>query len=54
MSVPKPLSPMERWMLKSNLQTVAGGVPAEKQAATLRANGYHRLADALLAATQPK
>lgn len=44
------LNPYERWMVQSNLETIAStAVTAEEQAARLRANGYPRIADAVLA-----
>lgn len=42
------LSPFERWMVKSNLQTISEtGVPTATQIAILRANGYPKIAAAV-------
>lgn len=41
------LSPIEQWMVKSNLQTIASGVHAEEIIRILRHNGYRRVAKAL-------
>lgn len=43
----KELSPFEKWMVRSNLKTIEGGESAEKIIATLRANGYIRVAEAV-------
>ncbi len=43
----KPLTPMEQWMVRSNLETIKAGKPMEEQVAILRANGYPRIADAV-------
>jgi hypothetical protein len=43
------LSPYEKWMVRSNLQTIREhGIPAAHQAAIVRANGYPQIADAIL------
>lgn len=41
------LSPYELWMVASNLQTILDGMPESIVLATLRANGYLRVANAL-------
>lgn len=42
------LSPFERWMVKSNLQAIeAGEVATAERVATLRANGYPKIAAAV-------
>jgi len=43
----KPLSAMEEWMVKSNLQTIADGRDAADLVAELRHNGYLRVAAAV-------
>jgi hypothetical protein len=47
----KALTPYERWMVKSNLETIRQGTPAADQVAILRANGYPKIADAVEAAS---
>lgn len=43
------LSSYEQWMVRSNLETVlTTGVSAAEQAAQLRANGYPKIAAALI------
>lgn len=44
---PRALNPFELWMVKSNLETINGGVPMEEQVAILKANGYPRVAAAV-------
>lgn len=45
----KGLSPYEQWMVRSNLDTIREtGVTVEDQAALLRANGYPRIAQAVV------
>lgn len=48
----KPLTPYEQWMVRSNLQTIKDGTPAEEIVQTLHNNGYHRVANAVEAATK--
>ncbi len=48
----RPLSPFERWMIKSNLETIKNGTPAEDIIATLRANGYRAIAAEVQAAVK--
>lgn len=49
-----PLTPCEQWMVLSNLETIrTTGVTASEQAALLRANGYHRIAQAVEEAAKP-
>lgn len=44
----KPLTPMERWMVKSNLKRIQDGEnPSATQIAILRQNGYPRIAKAV-------
>lgn len=45
------LSPFERWMVKSNIEESIPESGREWTLATLHANGYHRVADAVAAAT---
>lgn len=45
------LDPFQQWMVRSNLQTIASGeASAEEIDATLRANGYPSIADAVASA----
>ena len=43
----KTLTPMDEWMIKSNLQTIAKGTPASEIIAILRAGGYYKVANAV-------
>jgi hypothetical protein len=43
----KTLDPYEIWMVNSNLQTIHNGTPKEKIIATLKANGYSNIANAV-------
>lgn len=43
----KELSPFECWMVRSNLKTIAAGANPEQIIATLKANGYPRIAEAV-------
>ncbi len=45
--MPKTLTPMDEWMVKSNLQTIANGTPASEIIAILRAGGYYKVASAV-------
>lgn len=38
------LDPVDQWMIKSNLKRIAAGTPAEQVIATLRHNGYFKVA----------
>lgn len=49
------LDPYEQWMVRSNLKRIADGeASAEAIVATLRANGYPSIADAVLANLPPQ
>lgn len=43
----RQIDPFKKWMVESNLNTIAKGVPMETQVAILRANGYASIADAV-------
>jgi alanine racemase len=43
----KELSPFERWMVRSNLQTIEAGADPERIIAILKVNGYPRIAEAV-------
>lgn len=43
----RELSAYERWMVRSNLETIRQGMPVQEQVALLRANGYPTIADAV-------
>lgn len=47
MPTPRELDPFERWMVRSNLETIKSGEDPERLIAILRANGYIRVADAV-------
>jgi sugar-specific transcriptional regulator TrmB len=47
-----PLTPFEEWCVRSNLKTIKSGVPAAVIIATVRANGYSKIADAIAAAVR--
>ena len=43
----KQLDAFDRWMVKSNLKTIAAGEDAARLIALIRANGYPSIADAV-------
>lgn len=43
----RQFDPFKKWMVESNLKTIAEGVPMETQVAILRGNGYASIADAV-------
>lgn len=43
-NVEPPLGPYECWMVKSNLERIHEGAKPQELVATLRANGYARIA----------
>lgn len=48
MKIQRELSPFERWMVKSNLETIRStGVSISEHTAILRANGYPSIAAAV-------
>lgn len=51
---PMKLTPIEQWMVKSNLETIQAGTPVEQQVAILKANGYLIVAAAVKLAWERK
>lgn len=47
MIVAKTNTPFERWMVASNLRSIQAGASKSQVLATLRANGYFRVAAAV-------